>query len=91
MKKVLLMLLCLCVASVLLFTACGNENWGVGNYTFRHVHISDGAVGYCANVESWHDNDLGVELHTTEFGDIYCSEGTYFLFESGSQCPFCND
>ena len=36
-------------------------------------------------------NELGVELHTNEFGDIYCSEGTYFLFEDGVKCPFCSD
>jgi hypothetical protein len=83
----------LCILMIMLMTvslcACGNENWGVGNYEYRHVHIGDGAVGYCAEVESWHDNEMGVELHTKEFGDIYCSEGTYFLFESGDNCPFC--
>lgn len=87
MKK--LICLFVCVLLVLCLGACGNENWGVGNYTFTHVHVSDGAEGYCAEVSSWHDNDLGVELHTNEFGSIYCSEGTYFLFESGSNCPFC--
>lgn len=88
MKKIIcLFLLILLVVGIL--TGCGNENWGFGNYTFEHVHICDGAVGYCAKVDSWHDNDRGIELHTVEFGDIYCSEGTYFLFESGSKCPFC--
>ena len=69
--------------------ACGNENWGLGNYTYRHVHVCPGAEGYCATVNSWHDNELGAELHTQEFGSIYCSEGTYILFEDGSLCPFC--
>ena len=71
-------------------SACGNESWGIGNYTFTHVHIVGATEGHCATVESWHDNELGIELHTKEFGDMYCSEGTYFLFESGKQCPFCN-
>ena len=71
--------------------ACGNENWGVGNYTFRHVHVSDNIEGYCAEVNSWHDNETGIELHTKEFGNIYCSEGTYFLFEAQEGCPFCKE
>lgn len=70
-------------------TACGNENWGFGNYTYTHVHTSDGSEGYCATVNSWHDNDMGIELHTKEFGSIYCSEGTYLLYENGDKCPFC--
>ncbi len=87
MKKIFCLVMV--ILMIIMLSACGNENWGIGNYTFRHVHIGDGAIGYCANVESWHDNDLGIELHTTEFGDIYCSEGTYFLFENGDNCPFC--
>jgi hypothetical protein len=71
--------------------SCGNENWGIGNYTYTHVHIGDGAEGHCAEVTSWHDNELGIELHTSEFGSIYCSEGTYFLFEDGAKCPFCKE
>lgn len=87
MKKLICVLLIVLMMTSL--CACGNENWGVGSYTYTHVHISDGSIGYCATVKSWHDNELGVELHTNEFGDIYCSEGTYFLFESSSNCPFC--
>ena len=87
MKKIIcLMLIVLLVLPVL--AGC-NENWGIGNYEFRHVHIVGAAEGHCATVNSWHDNELGVELHTKEFGDIYCSEGTYFLFEDGNKCPFC--
>lgn len=91
MRKLIAILLALVVVTGLCFSlaACGNENWGFGNYNFTHVHIGDGAEGYCAQVKSWHDDDLGIELHTVEFGNIYCSEGTYFLFENGEQCPFC--
>lgn len=88
MKKVVCFLLVLML--VFTFTTCGNENWGFGNYTFTHVHISDGNTGYCATVDSWHDNEIGCELHTIEFGDMYCSEGTYFLFKKASNCPYCN-
>ena len=87
MKKIVAIVLCV-ISLCFVLTGC-NENWGFGNYSFTHVHISDGSAGYCAEVNSWHDNELGVELHTKEFGDIYCSEGTYFLFADGANCPYC--
>ena len=69
-------------------TGCGNENWGVGNYTFEHARINDGTKAYCVVVDSWHDNDLGCEIHTP-YGGIYLSEGTYQLFEKPEACPYC--
>lgn len=90
MKKIFAIVLCL-VMVLAVCTGCGNENWGFGNYTFTHVHVSDAVEGHCATIESWHDNESGIELHTKEFGDIYCSEGTYFLFADESGCPFCGE
>lgn len=87
MKRIVVIL----AISIMALTGCGNENWGFGNYTFRHVHISDGVNGYCANVNSWHDNERGIELHTEEFDSIYCSEGSYILFEDQEGCPFCGE
>lgn len=87
MKKIFALILALVLC--LSLCACGNENWGFGTYTFTHVHISDGVEGYCATINSWHDNERGIELHTEEFGNIYCSEGTYFLYSDGKDCPFC--
>ena len=89
MKKFIAVIMAMVL--VLSLSACGNESWGVGNYTFTHVHISDAVEGHCATVNSWHDNESGIELHTKEFGDIYLSEGTYMLFNDGSDCPFCGD
>ena len=89
MKKVICVLFS--VLMLVSLCACGNENWGIGNYTYTHVHIGDGTENCCAEVVSWHDNELGIELHTKEFGSIYCSEGTYFLFEDGTKCPFCRE
>lgn len=89
MKKFIAIIMAMVLA--LSLCACGNESWGVGNYTFTHVHISDAVEGHCATVNSWHDNESGIELHTKEFGDIYLSEGTYMLFNDGSDCPFCGD
>ena len=79
---IIAMALCLC--------AC-NENWGFGNYSWKHVHFSDAVSGHCATISSWHDNTTGIELHTIECGSIFLSEGSYILFESGSDCPFCGD
>lgn len=87
MKKFIAIVLSaiLCLSLV----ACGNEDWSLGNYTYTHVHASDGVEGRCATITSWHDNDTGIELHTKEWGSVYLSEGTYMLYESGSGCPFC--
>jgi hypothetical protein len=71
--------------------ACGNENWGFGNYNWKHVHFSDAVSGHCATISSWHDNTTGIEIHTVEYGSMFLSEGSYILFESGSDCPFCGD
>lgn len=88
MKRVIAIAL-FCIMMALCLVGCGNENWGFGNYTYTHVHISNGVEGHCATVNSWHDNERGIELHTDEFGNIYCSEGTYFIFENKNDCPFC--
>jgi hypothetical protein len=91
MKRKLIGLLTAAVMSMTLLVGCGNENWGFGNYTFNHVHFSDGVTGICASVDSWHDNDLGCEVHTSEYGTLYLSEGTYQLIEQGYKCPYCAD
>lgn len=90
MKRILAVIMIL-VVMVATLCACGNENWGVGNYTYTHVHASDGAEGHCATIQSWHDNSVGIELHTKEWGSVYLSEGCYILYESASGCPFCGD
>lgn len=89
MKKVIGMIL---VVMLLVCTlcACGNENWGFGNYNWKHVHFSDAVDGHCATISSWHDNETGIEIHTVECGSMFLSEGSYILFESESNCPFCN-
>lgn len=86
-KKAVAVLVALCGVGACL-TGCGNENWGVGNYTFEHARINDGTKAYCVVVDSWHDNDLGCEIHTP-YGGMYLSEGTYQLFEKAETCPYC--
>ena len=76
------------LAIIFSLASCGNENWGFGNYTFTHARISLGGEGHCVTVNSWHDNELGCEIHTSD-GTIYLSEGTYQLFEKTKTCPYC--
>ena len=89
MKKIIAILL----ATIMIFTfaACGNENWGFGNYNWKHVHFSDAIEGHCATISSWHDNTTGIEIHTVECGSMFLSEGSYILFESSADCPFCGE
>ena len=77
----------LCALSL---TSCGNMNYGLGNYTFTKVHILDGGAtsGHCVAITSWHDDDIEIEVHTTDYGTLYLSEGTYVLVES--KCPICD-
>ena len=89
MKKIFAIVLVLIM--VLGLTACGNENWGFGNYNWKHVHFSDAVEGHCATISSWHDNTTGIEIHTVECGSMFLSEGSYILFESGADCPFCEE
>lgn len=89
MKRIIaIVLICMMALSL---CACGNENWGFGNYNWKHVHFSDAVEGHCATISSWHDNTTGIEIHTVECGSMFLSEGSYILFESGADCPFCGE
>ena len=90
MKRIIAAIMILVIMSITL-CACGNENWGFGNYNWKHVHFSDAVEGHCATISSWHDNTAGIEIHTVECGSMFLSEGSYILFESSSDCPFCGD
>lgn len=88
MKKFIAIVMIIVMALTL--CAC-NENWGFGNYSWRHVHFTDNVEGHCATISSWHDNTTGIELHTVECGSMFLSEGSYILFESAGDCPFCGE
>ena len=69
--------------------SAANRSIGWGSYDFRHIHIFNGAEGHCATIEKWYDNEaVGIEVKTAEYGNIFCSEGSYILF-STNDCPFC--
>lgn len=89
MKKIIIW--CIIVAMLFTLTSCGNMSMGFGNFSFKHIHFTDMAHGYCATVNKWYDNENGIEVQTVEYETVYCSEGSYILFEDGAHCPFCHE
>lgn len=69
--------------------SANNRSLGWGCNDFRHIHIFNGVEGHCATIEKWYENDgAGIEIKTAEWGNIFCAEGSYILFET-NDCPFC--
>lgn len=90
MKK-LFVLLCVLVLIVLSCAGCGNKAiLDPGNFSFKHVHISDHVEGYCLEIDKWWDDESGIEVRMTNGEGVFLSEGTYQLFESSASCPYCN-
>lgn len=89
MKKRTIICLGLILSLLLMFTAC-NQGIGFGNYSFKHIHFSDGSEGHCATVNKWYEAERGIEVDTKEYGALWCSEGTYTLIEDGKDCPYCH-
>lgn len=91
MKKILAIYLALVfVLMCFSFAGCGNMSMGPGAFTFEHVHFSDGIMSHCGTVEKWYDNEMGIEVKTTEFGPLYLAEGSYILVGNVDNCPYCN-
>ena len=92
MKRKLLALILALSLITALFCSCGNMSYGLGNFSFRHIHFTDGAGNaHCATVEKWYDSESGgIEVKTSEYGAIFFSEAQYTLFESEATCPYCN-
>ena len=89
MKKIVCLLLAIVIMMCCL-ASCGNMSMGFGNYTFTHIHFTDMTEGHCATVETWYDNEGGIEVMTTEYGSMFLSEGSYILFGSDEHCPYCS-
>lgn len=86
----ILCIVILIVTMVLGLSGCGNKAiLDPGNFSFKHVHISDSVEGHCFEINKWWDNESGIEVRTTDGNGIFCSEGTYQLFESSTSCPYC--
>ena len=84
MKKLILVIMMLVLMSTL--CAC-NQSWGIGNLSFKKIHIDTHHYSGCFGIKSWHDNETGIEVKTG-VGSLFFSEGTYFLVED--KCPLCD-
>lgn len=74
---------------VVMLAGCGNMSMGLGNYTFRKIHVDTYHYSGCFTVEKWYDSASGIEVRTKEAGSMYLAEGMYMLIED--ECPFCGE
>ena len=88
MKKIVATV-ALIAAITSILTGCGNMSLGLGNYTFRKIHVDTYNYSGCFTIDKWFDNSSGIEVKTREAGSLYLAEGMYMLIES--ECPFCNE
>ena len=89
---IIIVAICLLVSVLLTLSGCGNKAiLDPGSFTYTHVHLSNGVEGHCFDVDKWWDNANGIEVRIADTNKgIFCSEGTYNLFENANSCPFCN-
>lgn len=74
---------------VLMVILCGcNMSLGLGSLSFEKAHVDTYNYSGCFTVEKWYENETGIEVKTKEAGNLFLSEGTYFLI--GKDCPFCS-
>lgn len=85
MKKIIAVLILLSLMVVL--CSC-NMSMGLGSFEFNKIHIDTYNQSRCFTVEKWYDNGTGIEVKTKEAGNMFFSEGVYFLIEG--ECPFCD-
>ena len=71
MKKIFVILISLIILCTLL-TSCGNQAiLDPGNFSFKHVHITDPIEGHCFDIEKWWDNENGVEVRLSNGEGIF--------------------
>lgn len=88
MKKIISIILI--IITIFTLCSCGNMNLGPGKYTFTHVHASDHLESYCIDINRWNDATSGIEVRNADTGNTqFLSEGTYIMYESPNDCPFC--
>lgn len=87
MKKKLIAMIMITTMLMTGITGCGNMSLGIGNYTYRKIHVDTHNYSGCFTVDKWYDNESGIEVSTKEAGSLYLAEGMYMLIED--ECPFC--
>lgn len=87
MKKLFAIILVI-VLMVAMLAGC-NKSYGLGNYSYKKVHVDTHNYSGCLTVERWYESSTGIEVLTEEVGSIFLSEGTYILIDGDYGCPFC--
>ena len=87
MKKLFVLILAL-VMCLGLLAGC-NMSMGLGNFSYKKIHIDTHHYSGCLTIEKWYENDSGIEVKTKEAGSVFASEGTYILLGGDKDCPFC--
>ena len=79
----------LAVIASLGLTGC-NKQIGWGSYSFHKVHIQMYGMSEAVHleIESWQDDDGGIELKTKNHGTILIGDGTYMMYDK-DECPIC--
>lgn len=88
MKKIIAMIIAIVLIAAM-FAGCGNMSMGLGNFTYKKVHVDTHNYSGCFTVEKWYESGTGIEVKTREVGSMYLSEGTYVMIEGDVDCPFC--
>ena len=74
----------------LTLSGCNEQVVGWGNLSFHYAHIQ--MMGQAGSVhlkiESWRNDDGGIELKTENYGTIIVGDGTYMLYDV-EECPIC--
>ena len=87
MKKIVAIIMAV-VMSMAMFTGC-NMSMGLGNFSFKKIHVDTHNYNGCFTVKKWYDNTGGIEVKTEEAGSMYLAEGMYIMIED--ECPFCGE
>ena len=73
----------------LALTGC-NRQIGWGSYSFHKVHVQMYGMSEATHfeIESWQEDDGGIELKTKNHGTILLGDGTYMMYDE-DDCPIC--
>ena len=93
MKKDIIEAICTAVLIILIicilaFALTGCNMRLVGNYKYTRVHIFYPDYEECLEISHWTDSEMGIEVDTKKYGNIFISEGHYLLCKD--TCPICS-
>ena len=87
MKKIVIA--CLSILSLALISC--NQQPGFGALSFHRIHIQiPGSTPVHLKVESWRNDDGGIEVKTENYGSILIGDGSYLCYDV-DECPICGE